>query len=137
MTEKQDIRWKQRFQNYKKALKRLAMGVEIATERDLSRLEALGLIHVFEFVYEMAWHTISDFYRAQGVARMHGPRSAFRHAFANELIKNGEIWMDMIESKNQAARAYDEEVADKIVTQISGGYFAEFAQLTHALDGQN
>jgi len=43
MKDEKDIRWKQRFSNYQKPLKRLQEGVEISTGRDLSVLEKQGL----------------------------------------------------------------------------------------------
>ena len=44
MTDQQDIRWLQRFDNYQRALARLQQGVELAGQRALSDLEQQGLI---------------------------------------------------------------------------------------------
>ena len=49
-----DIRWKQRFQNYTKALQTLTEAIELARQRPLSRLEKQGLIQSFEFTHELA-----------------------------------------------------------------------------------
>lgn len=136
MTDSPDIRWQQRFQNYKKALARLGDGVELACERELSALESQGLIQAFEFVYAMAWRTIKDFYENQGAENMQGSRDAFRTAFSRGLVKNGETWMEMIESCRQSAHAYDESIAKSITAKIINPYFAEFAQLKTALEKQ-
>lgn len=40
----QDIRWQQRFANYRKALARLTAAMHLAAQRPLSDLEKLGLI---------------------------------------------------------------------------------------------
>ncbi len=53
MTE--DIRWKQRFSNYRNALQSLTEAVELSRERELSALEQQGLIQSFEFTHELAW----------------------------------------------------------------------------------
>lgn len=58
-----DIRWIQRYSNFKKALSNLGEAVELANERELSKLEKQGLIQSFEYTYELAWITIRDFYR--------------------------------------------------------------------------
>ncbi|MFZ4625532.1 MAG: hypothetical protein ACOYNF_15015 [Rhodoferax sp.] len=42
-----DIRWKQRFSNYLRALQTLAEAVALAGQRPLSRLEQQGLIQGF------------------------------------------------------------------------------------------
>ena len=39
-----DIRWQQRFANFRKALGTLTEAVELAAQRPLSRLEQQGLI---------------------------------------------------------------------------------------------
>ena len=48
-----DIRWIQRFDNYKKALLQLKNAVELSSQRDLSMLEKQGLIQSFEYVHEL------------------------------------------------------------------------------------
>lgn len=52
MTE--DIRWKQRFANYRSAYQELAEGVNIARTRSLTRLEKQGIIQGFEYTHELA-----------------------------------------------------------------------------------
>ena len=47
----EDIRWKQRFQNYKKALVTMKNAVELAASRELSDLEKQGMIRGFEFTF--------------------------------------------------------------------------------------
>jgi hypothetical protein len=45
-----DIRWEQRFANYRKALTQLGDAVQLFGERDLSNLEEQGLIKAFELL---------------------------------------------------------------------------------------
>ena len=47
MNGNRDIRWVQRFSNYKQAFAQLTKAVELAAERDLSDLEQEGLIQRF------------------------------------------------------------------------------------------
>jgi len=53
--ENKDIRWEQRFMNYRKALKQLTRFVE--TE-NLNDMEQQGMIKAFEYTYELAWNTM-------------------------------------------------------------------------------
>ncbi|HYN22235.1 MAG TPA: nucleotidyltransferase substrate binding protein, partial [Thermoanaerobaculia bacterium] len=61
----QDIRWKQRFQNFDQAVVLLREPFE----RDvttLSNLEKEGTIQRFEFTVELAWKTLKDYLEYEG-----------------------------------------------------------------------
>ena len=122
----QDIRWIQRFNHFNKAFAQLKEAVELAQQRPLSKLEEQGLIQAFEFTHELAWNTVKDFLVNRGVQNLYGSKDATREAFKTGLIENGEIWMDMIASRNLTSHTYDEATAAKIVAMILGAYFGEF-----------
>ncbi|MBL9179335.1 MAG: nucleotidyltransferase substrate binding protein [Verrucomicrobiaceae bacterium] len=137
MNAPQDIRWKQRFQNFTKALVRLSDAVELATERELTDLEQQGLIQAFEFTHELAWNTLKDYLIYQGAdPSIVGSRDATRLAFQNQLIGNSEAWMEMIKSRNQTSHTYNQETADEIVALIIASYYPEFEQLRVLLTGK-
>ncbi|CAN5275572.1 nucleotidyltransferase substrate binding protein [soil metagenome] len=130
MNEPLDIRWKQRFQNYRKALARLSSAVKLANERELSDLEEQGLIQAFEFTHELAWNTLKDFLEFQGVAQnILGSRDATRLAATGGLISDGDAWMEMISSRNKSSHTYNEETAKEIAGAIVGLYHQAFEQL--------
>jgi hypothetical protein len=76
-----DVRWKQRFENFKNALAQLDEADELSRQRPLSRLENQGLIKAFEFTYELAWNTLRDFLIFQGNPDLTGSRDGLREAF--------------------------------------------------------
>ena len=131
-----DIRWVQRFNNYQKALKNLSEAVELASERELSKLEKQGLIQAFEIVYELSWNTIRDFYKSQGDADIQGSRDAFRLAFNRGLIVDGELFMNTIKSRQLTSHSYNEETADIIYMDIVNEYYSGFKQLEKRLESQ-
>nr|WP_307904290.1 nucleotidyltransferase substrate binding protein [Haliovirga abyssi] len=45
---------------------------------------------------------------------------------SHSLIENGEVWMQMIKSRNLSSHTYDETRADDIVEVIKSSYFNEF-----------
>lgn len=126
---KQDVRWIQRFNNYTKALSQLSDAVALAEERKLTKLEEQGLIQSFEYTHELAWNTLKDFLEERGVLNIYGSRDATREAFKADLIQNGEVWMEMIVSRNLTSHTYDEATAMKIVSAVVHSYFAEFREL--------
>ena len=123
-----DVRWKQRFQSFRKAFGQLARAVKSATERDLSDLEEQGLIQAFEFNHELAWNTLKDFLESRGETAIYGSKDATRKAFAAGLLENGETWMEMIQSRNRSSHTYNEVIANQIAEAIVSKYFDTFAK---------
>ena len=127
----EDIRWKQRLQNFSKAVGQLTRFIE---KGDLNEFESQGLIQCFEYTYELAWNTLKDFFEGQGDTEILGSRDAFRLAFKRGLIENGEVWMDMIKSRQRTSHTYSEEVTKAIAHDITAVYFQEFQHLCNRLE---
>lgn len=119
----EDIRWQQRFTNYKKALAQLKEAVELSEQRPLSNLEKQGVIQAFEFTHELAWNVLKDFLQDQGNQAIKGSKDATREAFKVELIADGEQWMSMIQSRNASSHTYDQHTAEQLVNAIINTYF--------------
>lgn len=130
-----DIRWQQRFNSYNKALSQLTEAVALAKQRPLSALEKQGLVKAFEFTHELAWKVMKDYFIYQGTVHITGSRDATREAFQNQLIAEGETWMEMIISRNQAVHMYDETVINAIIEQISQLYTPLFIQFKTVMQG--
>ncbi len=129
--EKKDIRWEQRFVNYKRALDQLNRAIDLSHIRDLTELEQQGLIQAFEFTHELAWNVTKDYFEYQGNTSITGSRDATREAFNKGLIADGDGWMEMIKSRNKSSHTYNQETADEIVKKICDDYadlFNNFGQ---------
>lgn len=124
-----DIRWRQRFDNFQRALLVLERGVRLAQSRELSELEQQGLIQGFEFTHELAWNLLKDYLAYQGVAPVVGSRDATRLAFQSGLISDGETWMEMIRSRNQSSHAYNLAQAQAIARDIIERFYPAFTLL--------
>jgi len=118
MENNKDIRWIQRFSNYNKALETLNEAVALNEERTLSKLEKQGLIQAFEFTHELAWKIMQDFFVYQGNTELRGSRDATREAFKNDLITDGDNWMEMIKKRNLTSHTYNEETSEEIYENI-------------------
>jgi nucleotidyltransferase substrate binding protein (TIGR01987 family) len=122
----EDIRWKQRFSNYKKALLQLTKFID---KGDLNELEKQGLIQAFEYTHELAWNLLKDYLQDQGIQNITGSKNAVRSAFKVGLIEDGESWMDMIKDRNQTVHTYNEATAEAIITNIQTRFFGLFVAL--------
>ena len=127
MDKSDDIRWKQRFNSYCKALKQLDKFIE---KEELSELEQQGLIKAFEYTYELAWNLLKDYLEYQGFTNMAGSRDVIREAFSVNLIIDGEGWMDMLKSRNLTSHSYNQETADEIADAVINKYYHLFNILT-------
>jgi nucleotidyltransferase substrate binding protein (TIGR01987 family) len=125
-----DIRWIQRLANYRKALKQLS---KFVAKGKLNQLEEQGLIQAFEYTHELAWNTLKDFLESRGNKEVYGSKDATRQAFKLELIGSGDIWMDMIQNRNETLHTYNEAVSRKIAKNIVKRYFPEFVKLENEL----
>ena len=121
-----DIRWIQRLDNFSRALEQLNSAVKLSEERALSDLEIQGVIQAFEYTHELAWNTLKDFLEDRGNQNLYGSRDATREAFKYGLIENGDIWMDMIKSRNRTSHTYNYKTAIEILNLIITDYTSEF-----------
>jgi nucleotidyltransferase substrate binding protein (TIGR01987 family) len=124
-----DIRWIQRFANFQSALNQLKDGVDAFNDRDLNLLEKQGLIQIFEFTHELAWNVLKDYAEYQGNFNIKGSRDAVREGFKYSLINDGNLWMQMIETRNLTSHIYDKHTAEEIVDTIVHKYLSEFLEL--------
>lgn len=129
MTE--DIRWKQRFNNFLKALQTLTEAVELAQQRPLTKLEQQGLIQGFEFTHELAWNVLKDYLDAQGFVGLIGSKNATRQAFKDALIQDGEAWMDMIKARNLTSHTYNTAIASGIADDILTRFYPAFTAMAN------
>jgi nucleotidyltransferase substrate binding protein (TIGR01987 family) len=129
-----DIRWKQRFQNYQKALVTIKNAVELAASRELSDLEKQGLIQGFEFTFELAWNVMKDYLEEQGITGIIGSKNAVRQAINKGLIEDGQVWMDMIEGRNVSSHSYDEEKAEKLLNKIINNFYIQFSKFSDKMN---
>jgi len=124
-----DIRWKQRFDNFQRALHQLTLAMDLKALRPLSELEQQGLIQAFEFTHELAWNVLKDYLEMEGIQGLVGSRSTAREAFKRGLVLDGEVWMDMIEKRNLSSHTYNLTVAHVLATSIAERYYPAFCEL--------
>lgn len=137
----EDIRWQQRLNNFTKALNKLTEAVEYIqtelkereidledenTEDVLDEIIREGLIQRFEYTHELAWNVMKDFLLEVGEIKAIGSKDATREAFKVELIKDGDVWMEMIKSCNKTSHTYNEKTAHEIYSKIIHDYYPEF-----------
>jgi nucleotidyltransferase substrate binding protein (TIGR01987 family) len=117
---KQDIRWKQRFHNYSKAMGHLEKALAIESP---DMLQKAGTIQFFEMSFELAWNMIKDYLEEQGFVDIKSPRGALKKAFETGIIADGHAWMDLLVDRNLTAHTYDEQKATDMEQMIEQKYY--------------
>lgn len=125
-----DIRWKQRLDNYCKALSRLEEAAKLLKESKEAYLYDLakeGLIQRFEFTHELSWNLIKDYLSFQGVS-VGGSRDAFREGLKLGLVED-KSWMESIKVRNLTSHTYDENITEDIYYDILNTYLPLMKEL--------
>ncbi len=121
-----EIRFKQRFENFKKAFAQLEKAVNDYNR--LNILEKEGLIQRFEYTFELSWKLLKDYLEAKGLM-VKFPRDTLKLAFETEIIKNGEKWMEMLEFRNITAHTYDEKNFNIALEKVVKEFYKELKAL--------
>jgi nucleotidyltransferase substrate binding protein (TIGR01987 family) len=115
---------------FERALERFRI---VVTERDRWVAEGNGDIVLdvavkrFEFIYEMAWKALKRTLDYIGIDAR-APRPVFKEAFAQGLLAEEQVWLDMIEMRNLLLHVYDEHEISRILTELER-YLAAFDAL--------
>ncbi len=80
-------RFEQRKQDFFKVLERLKDGIK----QEESEIMIDGILHRFEFTFELAWKTIKDYLEYLGyIDKIGSPREIIQNGYKQGIIKDGE-----------------------------------------------
>ena len=126
-----DVRWKQRFQNFEKAF--LLLQEIIESKDDLSEFEAIvqeGIVQRFEYTFELAWKTLKDRMEADGLQLERiSPKYIFKDAYKSKYIDNIELWIEMTNDRNLMSHTYDPSKLTEMLKNIKELYYSEIRKL--------
>lgn len=124
-------RWKERKKEFSKALERL----KEALKEEETEIVIDGVLHRFEFTFELAWKTMKDYLEYMGViSKIGSPREVIKSCFEYGLIEDGEEWIKMMLSRNALSHLYDEETSGEIYSDIEDKYIELLNKLNEKID---
>ena len=134
------IRWKQRFQNFEKALAvfnaRCCDVKENPKGTKYYDACQMALIQAFEIMIELSWKTLKDYLEAQGYTEIQNGKKAVRQAFQDGLIEDGEIWLRAIDLRNITSHTYDISILEELNTFIAAVFLPEVLKLDERLKSE-
>jgi nucleotidyltransferase substrate binding protein (TIGR01987 family) len=118
-----DIRWKQRFQNFENAYNTFCrMFTRYETAQGDEAIQ-MALVQAFEFTYELAWNTMKDFLENEGYDEVKNSKQTIRTAFKAELITDAEKWMEVIQKRDLASHTYNTVILEETVGYICNDFY--------------
>ncbi|MBE2198921.1 MAG: nucleotidyltransferase substrate binding protein [Anaerolinea sp.] len=126
----QDIRWRQRQQNFNRTLT-LLEGALAIPEPDIT--QRAGIIQFFEMAFELSWKMLKDYLEGQGFTDLNSPRVVLKKAFEVELITNGRDWLQILQDRNLMSHTYNEATAVTVENLIRHTYYPLLAALRQTM----
>lgn len=124
-------RFDERKQEYSNAINRLSEAIQ----EEETEIVIDGVLHRFEFTFELAWKVMKDYLEYVGVIDKTGsPREIIKSAFEYGMIEQGEKWIDMMLARNSLLHLYDEKKSREVYKDIKKIYFNLLQKLNEKLD---
>lgn len=125
-------RFEERKQDYSNAVDRLKEGLQ----EEETQIVIDGILHRFEFTFELAWKTLKDYLEYMGFTEKTGsPREVIQSGFKQGIIEDGEAWIKMMLARNSLAHLYDEEESRKVYKNIKEEYIILLQNIKEKFDG--
>jgi len=122
-----------KLHNFKSAVERLGEAL-IELENSSSSVVRDGVIQRFEFTTELAWKATREYLLDQGFVEVNSPKSVMKEAFSYGLIKNDEIWVQILNDRNLTSHIYKEDISIEICNRIIATHFNELKALSERLN---
>ena len=121
----EDVRWKQRFSNFKRAFYLLREMID--AERDFTSYEPIvkeGIIQRFEYCFELAWKTLKDKMECDGLTIIRvSPKPLLKQAYQSKYINNIELWLKMVNDRNLMSHTYNFDTFDQVLRKVQQDYY--------------
>ena len=125
-----------KLHNFKSAVERLGEAL-VELENSSSSVVRDGVIQRFEFTTELAWKAVREYLLDQGFLEINSPKAVMKEAFSYGLIKNDEIWVQILNDRNLTSHIYKEDVSIEICTRIVATHFNELKALSKRLNKED
>lgn len=118
-----------KYENFCKALSNLQEGLKL--DEPYSVVEQTGIVGLFEICFEQSWKLMKAVLEEHGrfEDKIGSPRAIIKIAYQCNMIKDGEKWLELLESRNILAHTYSDAEAVEIIRKLKTDYFGLFEEL--------
>lgn len=123
-----------KYENFCKALSSLHEGLKL--NEPYSVVEQTGIVGLFEICFEQSWKLMKAVLEDHGrfEDQIGSPRAIIKIAYQCNMIKDGEKWLELLESRNILAHTYSDAEAVEIIRKLKNDYFGLFEELRDEID---
>jgi nucleotidyltransferase substrate binding protein (TIGR01987 family) len=126
-----------KYLNYEKAFILLDQRVAILKNDPKNEIVKAAVIQTFEFTFELAWKLIKSFLSYKGIEALPLPRDIIKLGFQNGLLKNGQVWLDALDSRNRTSHTYNGDFATNLSHNIATVFLPAFEELYFIIKKDN
>ena len=120
-------RLSERIENFNSFFKIFSDAVNAYNKNNSDVLTHMALIQSFEVCFELSWKVLKDYLKVKGL-NVYLPKDVIKDAFANEVITNGQVWIDMLDARNSISHEYNLDKVNLIIQKISSNYYDEISK---------
>lgn len=94
-----------------------------------------SVIQRFEFTYELSHKTLREFMNYMGISTENTfPRSIFKKAYANHIIDDDKLWINLMEDRNRTSHVYSEDMSNNIADRIKNEYVFAIGKMINKIE---
>ena len=122
-----------KYENFCKALSNLQEGLKL--DEPYSVVEQTGIVGLFEICFEQSWKLMKAVLEEHGrfEDKIGSPRAIIKIAYQCNMIKDGEKWLELLESRNILAHTYSDAEDVEIIRKLKTDYFGLFEELRNEI----
>ena len=123
-----------KFDNFCSALANLKDIFEY--EEPYNNVVLTGLVALYEICFEQSWKAMKEILEQNGVseAQTGSPRQILKTAFQTGLVKDEQLWLNALVTRNNVAHAYNQAIALHIVRKTKATYYLMFCDLKSEIE---
>ena len=123
-----------KFDNFCSALANLKDIFEY--EEPYNNVVLTGLVALYEICFQQSWKAMKEILEQNGVseAQTGSPRQILKTAYQTGLVKDEQLWLNALVTRNNVAHAYNQAIALDIVRKTKATYYQMFCDLKSEIE---
>ena len=111
------------FFDFQESLQELEENIKLVKQHEFDEKYQKKIIRSFDLTHEFALKTIGEYFKKMGRTSHLGPRDITVEAFNEELIDDGQAWLNMIIDRIKSDPLYDGDYCRELTGNIIKKYF--------------